>query len=722
MVVSLTIIQHSNMKKLLLLFSFALFLDCVYSKTEKVSVKEGDSLTLHTDVTEIQRIFFLMWMYESQNNIIAKIDGKTQTVSLYDVDDGRFEDRLQLDNKTGSLSISDIRTKHSGDYHLKIISDETFLKTFSVTVHDVIFAGLENKKEGDSVTLHTGVTDSQKHDLIQWTFGPTNPDSLVAEMNIKIHEITLNSDDIYRGRFHLENQTGSLTIRDIRTSDAGVYQLQISNSKETLYKRFNVFVAVPDPGLSAGYIALICLCVLLFVAAALGLMCYIKYSKKQKEKKTLSVKEGNSVTLETGAVEIQRENEVLWIFGPQNTVIAQIDKNASNISYTDDERFRDKLQLDHQTGDLTISDIRIPISGDYQMKIIGSKVTKMKSFRVIVRVDTRKFTEGETVRLQTGVTEIQKDDLILWKFEPKNVLIAKIDGQSNESNVYDDDDRFRDRLELDNQTGDLTITNTKSTDSGVYELQIKSRNKDLYKKFNVLVWLNTLKYTVGDSVTLQTGVTALNKDDRILWKFSDKDIFIAELNRATNQTKLYKGPDGRFRDRLQLNQRTGDLTIRNISRAHSDVYTLQITSGKKSTCKRFMVIAHEKTVYGTEGGSVTLNNETEIQKDDLLLWMFGPEDSLIARGEINKAIFSTSFSTSFSTEGKFRDRLKLDDQTASLTITNSTTEHSGVYKLLIISSRETKYKRFKVTIRGSERIPDFGAEQEGIPLMQISNS
>uniref|UniRef100_A0A8C2K0C5 Immunoglobulin V-set domain-containing protein n=1 Tax=Cyprinus carpio TaxID=7962 RepID=A0A8C2K0C5_CYPCA len=135
-----------------------------------------------------------------------------------------------------------------------------------------------------------------------------------------------------------------------------------------------------------------------------------------------------------------------------------------------------------------------------------------------------------------------------------------------------------------------------------------------------------------------------------------------------------------------------------------------------------MVIAHEKTVSGTEGGSVTLHNETEIQKDDLVLWMFGPEDSLIARGEINKAIFSTSFSTSFSTEGKFRNKLNLDDQTASLTITNSTTEHSGVYKLLIISSRETKYKRFKVTIRGSERIPDFGAEQEGIPLMLISNS
>lgn len=110
--------------------------------------------------------------------------------------------------------------------------------------------------------------------------------------------------------------------------------------------------------------------------------------------------------------------------------------------------------------------------------------------------------------------------------------------------------------------------------------------------FSLSLSVNTLKYTVGDSVTLQTGVSELKNDDRILWKFSDEETFIAELNGATNQAFFYKGPDERFRDRLQLNQRTGDLTIRNISRAHSDVYKLQITSGKKFTCRRFMVIAH----------------------------------------------------------------------------------------------------------------------------------
>ncbi|XP_050951460.1 uncharacterized protein LOC127154101 [Labeo rohita] len=430
-----------------------------------------------------------MWMYGSQNTIIAKIDGKTQTVSLYDVDDGRFEDRLQLDNKTGSLIISDIRTKHSGDYHLKIISNETLLKTFSVTVHDVIFAGLENKKEGDSVTLRTGVTETQKHDLIQWTFGPVNPDNLIAEMNMKIHKITFSSDDIYKGRIHLENQTGSLTIRDVRTTDAGVYQLQISNSKETLYKRFNVFVAIPEPGLPTGYIVLIC--VLLFVVVALGVIyCMFKYCKR-KEKKMVSVMEGNSITLKTGATEIQRDKEVRWMFGPQDTVIAQIHKKAGNISYADDERFRDKLQLDQQTGDLTISDIRISISGDYQMKIGGRRMNNRKRFKVIVREDTQKFTEGESAHLQTGVTELQEDDLVLWKF--KDALIAKRNRESSENSIYNvNDERLKDRLELDDRTGDLTITNTRSTDSGVYELQIQGSNKDLHiQRFSLLKYAET---------------------------------------------------------------------------------------------------------------------------------------------------------------------------------------------------------------------------------------
>uniref|UniRef100_A0A671QRW7 Immunoglobulin domain-containing protein n=1 Tax=Sinocyclocheilus anshuiensis TaxID=1608454 RepID=A0A671QRW7_9TELE len=224
------------------------------------------------------------------------------------------------------------------------------------------------------------------------------------------------------------------------------------------------------------------------------------------------------------------------------------------------------------------------------------KSTKMPvTFHTPMLSNSETSYKGEYVRLQTGVTELQKDDEILWNFEPKNALIAKIDGQTNKSTVYDvGDDGFRDRLELDDRTGDLTITNTRSTDSGVYELQIKSSNKVLYKKFNVLVWMNNLKYTVGDSVTLQTGVTELRNDVRILWKFSDKDTFIAELNQIFS---LYDVDDGRFEDRLQLDNKTGSLIISDIRTKHSGDYHLKIISNE-TFLKTFSVTVHgEKLRY-----------------------------------------------------------------------------------------------------------------------------
>ncbi len=96
----------------------------------------------------------------------------------------------------------------------------------------------------------------------------------------------------------------------------------------------------------------------------------------------------------------------------------------------------------------------------------------------------------------------------------------------------------------------------------------------------------------------------------------------------------------------------------------------------------------------TEGDSVTLHPDvTEIHDDDEIVWNFGSEISLIA--QINRAsgIFSTH------TDERFRDRLKLDDKTGSLTITNITTQHAGLYQLEIISAKLSS-KIFIVSVYG----------------------
>ncbi len=92
--------------------------------------------------------------------------------------------------------------------------------------------------------------------------------------------------------------------------------------------------------------------------------------------------------------------------------------------------------------------------------------------------------EGDPVTLQTDVT-LSGDELIVWRFGDEEV-IAKADIEAKSSPLYYDE-RFRDRLELENKTGSLIITNTRYTDSGHYTVKISSRAQTVNKRFTVTV-------------------------------------------------------------------------------------------------------------------------------------------------------------------------------------------------------------------------------------------
>ncbi|XP_050950445.1 uncharacterized protein LOC127153433 [Labeo rohita] len=96
--------------------------------------------------------------------------------------------------------------------------------------------------------------------------------------------------------------------------------------------------------------------------------------------------------------------------------------------------------------------------------------------------------KGDPVTLESGITEIQTDDLITWKFGHSETLIATINKISGSFSTSPGDAvGFRDRLKLDHKTGSLTITNTTSSDSGLYQLSIRSKRKTTYR-FNVTVY------------------------------------------------------------------------------------------------------------------------------------------------------------------------------------------------------------------------------------------
>ncbi len=99
-------------------------------EVKSISVMEGDSVILHTDVTETQKYLLIQWMFGSTR--IAEVNRLTQTNSTYDAD-GRFRDRLKLD-QTGSLIITNTRTTDSGLYQLAVVSKETIYINYNVTV------------------------------------------------------------------------------------------------------------------------------------------------------------------------------------------------------------------------------------------------------------------------------------------------------------------------------------------------------------------------------------------------------------------------------------------------------------------------------------------------------------------------------------------------------------------------------------------------------------
>ncbi len=82
--------------------------------------------------------------------------------------------------------------------------------------------------------------------------------------------------------------------------------------------------------------------------------------------------------------------------------------------------------------------------------------------------------EGDSVTLQNDATELQEDDLIVWRFGDKGILLATIDVETNEASINVDDERFNERLQL-NQTGSLTIKNARTEHAGLYEVQLRGR-------------------------------------------------------------------------------------------------------------------------------------------------------------------------------------------------------------------------------------------------------
>ncbi|KAL1251632.1 hypothetical protein QQF64_019428 [Cirrhinus molitorella] len=106
-------------------------------EVETISVMEGDSVILNTNVTEKKKDDHILWTFRPQNSETRIAEIYKHIISIYDNEENneRFRGRLQIDEQTGSLTITNINKLHSGLYKVQIISGDVKHKSFSIAVY-----------------------------------------------------------------------------------------------------------------------------------------------------------------------------------------------------------------------------------------------------------------------------------------------------------------------------------------------------------------------------------------------------------------------------------------------------------------------------------------------------------------------------------------------------------------------------------------------------------
>ncbi|XP_051764521.1 SLAM family member 5-like isoform X5 [Ctenopharyngodon idella] len=383
-------------------------------------------------------------------------------------------------------------------------------------------------------------------------------------------------------------------------------------------------------------------------------------------------------------------------------------------------------------------------------------------------VKTLSVTEGDSVTLHAGLTETQKDDLILWTFGPDSTRIAQINKMINKVSLYNDalDGRFRDRLKLDDQTGSLTITNTTNTDSGLYKLQIFGGKEVPPKKFSIIVSARlpipvisrdcssssssssclllcsavnvghvTLSWYKGNSLLSSISVSDLSISLSLPLEveYQDKNTYSCVLNNPiSNQTQhldithlchtcsatglsageialvcvcalaVAAGLCGFYYYHQHKMSKQAD-QVDQPDEEHIQLTNDGDTSNKKRNLQNSVFVTEDKitSVPVMDGQSVTLPTEiTEIQQKEMICWKFANyKECSCAKFVVIATLYKANNEEHPYNRKilKFRDSLKLNHKTGSLTISNITPKHYGHYKLQITSEGQMTIHTFFVS-------------------------
>nr|XP_055074536.1 SLAM family member 6-like isoform X2 [Misgurnus anguillicaudatus] len=203
----------------------------VFCDNESVSVMDGDSVTLSVNLTESQREEGISWKFGRTGVLIAGIMREDNNVRLFDdKPDGRFKNRLKLNNHTGSLTITNTNITHTGLYQLINTKTNIKLKSFNINVYARLPAPVISKDSSQSsssrknhcVLLCSVLKVKDVRDVsLSWYKGNSSLSIIsVSDLNIRLSlplEVDYQDNNTYSCVLNntIRNQTQHLNINEV---------------------------------------------------------------------------------------------------------------------------------------------------------------------------------------------------------------------------------------------------------------------------------------------------------------------------------------------------------------------------------------------------------------------------------------------------------------------------------------------------------------------------
>ncbi|KAM3585521.1 uncharacterized protein V6R79_019645 [Siganus canaliculatus] len=256
---------------------------------------------------------------------------------------------------------------------------------------------------------------------------------------------------------------------------------------------------------------------------------------------------------------------------------------------------------------------------------------------------------------------------IIWKYNGSDV--ASWSGKT--SHYYG---QFKGRCALNTRTGELTINHLTLSDSGRYSVKI---NRKETNRVQLQVMKGTVYAEVDGTAVLHPG-SALTGDVRtVTWRYNGSTV-----------AEWYGGNisfSDQFKDRCELNTRTGELTIKHLKLSDSGSYSVEVNNKETN---RVQLQVKKGTVCEVDGtavlhpGSALTGNITKI------IWKYNGSEA---------ASWAEKMPHYY---GQFEVRCALNTRTGELTINHLKLSDSGSYSVEI-NNKETNRVQLQVMNKSS---------------------